>query len=641
MTQEELQETIEAHQDWLSSGGKEGIRADFSGMDLSGQDLSDVDFRRAIFTATNLSDADLTDANLSEAWLEESNLRGADLTRTDFSHANLKGADLQDADMEDTVFSHADLSSVSLLRANVNDTKFNGADLSYAVLSKLNLSGEDFSRATLVGVNLAGINLSGADLTGADLSKSNLESANLSEADLSGADLSRCNLSESNVAGADLYETDFTASIAFNVNFDEAKQLYNAVFVASNLSGSSFHGQQLQGSKFTRATLKSVDFVEADARRVDFFKADLEQAYFRSADLSGAQFVESNLRYADLASAKLNVANLYDSDLYKADLSRADLESANLEKTNLQEADLRNANCSNANLQNANLEGAHLEDTDFDGAELGGAQFDAVTSRQVIALGRKTRAVSKLRKQALPLKAGAFKKLFPTEFEQVKEATKGADFTPELLRQLIERFGMNWHVTEGKYKSSAQRICRRYNDVLQLNVAIDDPAYSLEQRKIFENVKKVSLQSGHPVRKEPGVFTIGWVRYCDFDDRILIEEVQSDVGGVRKGLKDEEFVDELRDQGLSAQEIDAAMALLQPFADRFYEDAMGMIFDMAEDQGKKVEMLEYEHKKKFGSPESVYTKLPKSMGMKLGPSEAMPDLGTVWTYTPNRRRRRS
>ena len=256
-----------------------------------------------------------------------------------------------------------------------------------------------------------------------------------------------------------------------------------------------------------------------------------------------------------------------------------------------------------------------------------------------MAYGRKTRALSKLKKQALPLKAGSFKKLFPVEFEQVKSETKGADFTPELLEALIRRYGMTWAVTSARYQSHAQRLCPGANDVLLLNVDISDEAYTDEQRKILTAVKEMSQRSGHPVKKGKDFFTVGWVRYCEFPDRILVEEVQSDVGGVRKGLKDPEFVGQLASSGLSAGEIDAAMALMQPFADRFYEDALGLIFDMAEEQGKKVEMLDYAQKKQFGSPRNVYTELPKSMGMKLGPSQAVPDLGQVWTYTPNRRKR--
>lgn len=79
---------------------------------------------------------------------------------------------------------------------------------------------------------------------------------------------------------------------------------------------------------------------------------------------------------------------------------------------------------------------------------------------------------------------------------------------------------------------------------------------------------------------------------------------------------------------------------MQPLADRFYEDALGLVFDKAEAAGKVVEMLDYEQKRRFGSPKSVYTDLPRKMGMKLGPSVAMPDVGQVWGYVPNRRRRR-
>jgi hypothetical protein len=266
-----------------------------------------------------------------------------------------------------------------------------------------------------------------------------------------------------------------------------------------------------------------------------------------------------------------------------------------------------------------------------------------------LASGRKTRALSKLRKQALPLKAGAFKKLFPVEFEQIKAETKGADFTPQLLEQLISKYGMTWAVSAARYRSVAQRLCPNANDVLLLNVDISDEAYTDEQRKYLLDVKDSSYKSGHPVSTRENILTIGWVRYCDFPDRILVEEIQSDVEGVRKGVKDPEFVEQLALSGLSEEQIDEAMALIQPFADRFYEDALGLIFDLAEEQGKKVEMLSFEQKKQFGyydekgkfhgPPFGNYWVLPKSMGMKLGPSQAMPELGQVWTYTPNLRKR--
>jgi hypothetical protein len=196
-----------------------------------------------------------------------------------------------------------------------------------------------------------------------------------------------------------------------------------------------------------------------------------------------------------------------------------------------------------------------------------------------------------------------------------------------------------WHVTEQKYKREAQRLCPDANDVLLLNIKIDD-RYTPEQQKALNALREVSKRSDHPVERKP-FYTIGWVRYCvdDAQRSWLVEEVQSDVGGVRKGLKDPAFRSQLAAKGLSPEEVDAAVALLMPYAERFYEDALGLIFELAAEKGYSVEMLDYADKQSMGSPRNVYTDLPKSMGMKLSSgSKVLPSLGTSWKITPNRKR---
>ena len=130
MTQKELDKIIEQHQHWLKKDceGWEDMRADLSGANLRGADLS-------------------------EAYLYGANLRGADLSEADLYGANLRGADLSEADLS-------------------------GADLSRADLSGADLSKANLSRADLIGANLREANLYEADLSWADLS-----GANLSEAD--------------------------------------------------------------------------------------------------------------------------------------------------------------------------------------------------------------------------------------------------------------------------------------------------------------------------------------------------------------------------------------------------------------------------------------------------------------------------
>ena len=104
MYKEELQEILKKHKKWLA-GEDGGVRADLSGADLfganlSGADLSGADLFGANLRDANLRGADLRRANLSGADLRRANLRGADLRGADLRRANLSGADLSGADLD-------------------------------------------------------------------------------------------------------------------------------------------------------------------------------------------------------------------------------------------------------------------------------------------------------------------------------------------------------------------------------------------------------------------------------------------------------------------------------------------------------------------------------------------------------------
>jgi hypothetical protein len=116
----------------------------------------------------------------------------------------------------------------------------------------------------------------------------------------------------------------------------------------------------------------------------------------------------------------------------------------------------------------------------------------------------------------------------------------------------------------------------------------------------------------------------------------LVEEVQSDVGVVREKLKDGSVPPGLEKYADVIEE-------LRPYIDRFYEDALGVVFVEAEKKDYAVEMLTYELKKHMGSPRSVYTDLPRAMGMqRRRGSRVVPVDETqyeTWYYKPNPRRR--
>ena len=81
--------------------------------------------------------------------------------------ANLSGANLRGADLSGANLSTANLSGANLSGANLSNANLRGADLSGANLRNANLSNANLSGANLRGANLSNANLSNADLRGA------------------------------------------------------------------------------------------------------------------------------------------------------------------------------------------------------------------------------------------------------------------------------------------------------------------------------------------------------------------------------------------------------------------------------------------------------------------------------------------
>lgn len=94
---DELASILAHHAQWVSTGHKEGARADLRHVNLRGADLRGANLRGA-----DLYGADLYGANLYGADLQGADLREADLQGADLQGADLQGADLQGADLGET-----------------------------------------------------------------------------------------------------------------------------------------------------------------------------------------------------------------------------------------------------------------------------------------------------------------------------------------------------------------------------------------------------------------------------------------------------------------------------------------------------------------------------------------------------------
>ena len=104
ITQEKLNQILEAHGKWYRSDGAEGERAYLRRADLRRAYLRRADLRRADLQGAYLQGADLQGADLRRADLRRADLQGADLRRADLRRADLQGADLQGADLDKTYY---------------------------------------------------------------------------------------------------------------------------------------------------------------------------------------------------------------------------------------------------------------------------------------------------------------------------------------------------------------------------------------------------------------------------------------------------------------------------------------------------------------------------------------------------------
>jgi uncharacterized protein YjbI with pentapeptide repeats len=172
-----LELKIRNHQVWLESNGVSGEQLDLSGQDLSEIDfdhlnlsravLRDVDMRYCRCRGADFSGADLYGSNLRQASFDGSSLRGANLNGCSLQAASFEKADLTEAGLSDSDLTSADFSDAVMVRACLRgsicfETVFFGADLSAADLSYMAVwrTGID-AAASLIEANLAGIDLKG------------------------------------------------------------------------------------------------------------------------------------------------------------------------------------------------------------------------------------------------------------------------------------------------------------------------------------------------------------------------------------------------------------------------------------------------------------------------------------------------
>ena len=216
----------------------EGIQRDYE---------RDVALMADVFR-TNLSDRVFTGLNLSGVDLTHAILRGVN-----FSHTNLSGADLTGADLRFAILNHTDLRGAVLTGVKTEGLVECETSL---------LSSGTFCRYGIL-VSSYGVDLSGIDLSGLDLSEINFHDGtyvgtNFSQGVLYGAYFYGANLENAVFDGANLNGAYFTYG----------GRLTNASLVDANLRYTHFYRADLTGANLTGADLTDADLRQANLDNV-------------------------------------------------------------------------------------------------------------------------------------------------------------------------------------------------------------------------------------------------------------------------------------------------------------------------------------------------------------------------------------
>lgn len=311
----------------LQTGGS-ALRANFSGLDLSGfdfggRDLSEADFAQcrligAKFTGanlyrTNFAASDLTEARFDGAALTETNLGCARLDRTDFTGAALAKATLSEAEGEATVFAAATLDGVAAMKVKLAAPSFAGATLNKVKFLDAELDDAIFDEATINRVLLLNCRANRASFRGAAMVRPTIVKSVLHGADFSGATIERL----STASGVDLT----------HACFDRTK-MPAANLIGAELSGSSWVAANAAGALFAQARLRDAVFDCALLQGALLMRSDLGCAQFDGSDCGGASFIK-----ADLRRSSLRRVSLYGADLTDALLDEAVIDGALIDKT--------------------------------------------------------------------------------------------------------------------------------------------------------------------------------------------------------------------------------------------------------------------------------------------------------------------
>ncbi len=364
-----------------SSAFSEG--KDYSGQNLSGEDLakgeySNANFSNATLAGTNFLDAVITNANFSgtvakgftqgqfestksykENKLGAINLSNNDLTGWSFRGKSINGSSFANSIIKNTDFSgiyylseanlystasykNKDLGAINFSNNRMGGWNFSGQNMSKAAFANGYYYSTDFSSANISGGNLSSSNFTDAKFSNATLTSANFEKSMLTDATFTDAVITHANLS--GVTSNGFTKEQFYSTASYKNNTLGAINLSNNDMTGWNFDGKTFRPD----FDLTNAIIKDASFNKINGL------GGPENIYltksYKDKDLGAIDLSNNNLYYSEWDFSGQNMAGA--KFVNSALSSKVSFDGANLSGANFTGATFIGVNINNANLSN-------------------------------------------------------------------------------------------------------------------------------------------------------------------------------------------------------------------------------------------------------------------------------------------------
>jgi len=297
---------------------------DFSTYNLSGLDLSNVNFEGVKISSVNFSNSDLTGASFKNAYIQDANFKNADLT-----NADLTNMEIWFSEFHGTIFENTNVTNFNTDAGRGSNNYDAGA--ARGLIQGIPVLPDDWAWVAYKGVDAS----SGGFLLHEGVRLVNVKSISIAD---SHGWFPAYDLKNLNLKNADLRGTEFVSPI---------------------FTGSDFSGAKLNHTIFWNGTFRNVDFSNADLTNARFENIwwpgtfDIQGANF-SGVVSGNTVIEAPLPLG----YTLQAGYIFGP---KVNLSGKEITDQNFHGLLLTEANLSNVNFSGTNFDIVNFTDANLD----------------------------------------------------------------------------------------------------------------------------------------------------------------------------------------------------------------------------------------------------------------------------------------